>query len=110
MTALGSDDLSQALAALAHPVRRGLIGLIRARRLRVTELAARFAISLPAISRHLKVLEAAGLVTREVEGRDHYLTIRADGMDEVADWATRQSSAWRARLAALKDLMERPDG
>ncbi|MFI5014220.1 MAG: ArsR/SmtB family transcription factor [Hyphomicrobiales bacterium] len=110
MKLVGGDGLSEALSALAHPVRRELLALIRARPSRVTELAARFEVSLPAVSRHLKVLEAAGFVARRVVGRDHFIEARADGFDEVAEWIARQSGEWTTRLSALKEMMEKEDG
>jgi DNA-binding transcriptional ArsR family regulator len=108
--ASAKDALSEALAALAHPVRRDLLRLVEAGPARVTELAARFDISLPAVSRHLRVLEAAGFLERRVAGRDHFIEAKPEGMDEVARFVARQSQAWALRLAALKRLMEEPDG
>lgn len=107
---LGEDALSQALAAVAHPVRRDLLARVRARTSRVTELAAGFDISLPAVSRHLRVLEQAGLVTRSIEGRDHFIAASQEGWRGVAAWAEHQSAAWDARLQALKALLEASDG
>ena len=104
------DDLSQALAAVAHPVRRELLEQVRARPARVTDLAAGFDISLQAVSRHLKVLEAAGLVSRSVAGRDHFIEGRPEGWAAVSDWVDQQSAAWGARLAALKRILEAEDG
>jgi DNA-binding transcriptional ArsR family regulator len=110
MTPVGGDELSQALAAIAHPVRRDLLALLRRGPSRVTDLAARFDISLPAVSRHLRVLEAAGFLARRIEGRDHILEARADGMEEVARWVQRQSADWAIRLEELKQMMEGSDG
>ena len=91
-------------------MRRDLLALLGQGPARVTELASRFDISLPAISRHLKVLEAAGFLARRIEGRDHFIEVRPDGFDEVAEWIARQSADWTRRLAALKQMMEREDG
>jgi len=110
MSALGSDSLSEALAAVAHPVRRELLQQVRDRPSRVTDLAANFEISLPAVSRHLRVLEAAGLVSRSIEGRDHFIAGRVEGWTEVQDWVERQSAEWALRLTALKRVLEGPDG
>src|SRR4051812_42609222 len=110
MSPLGSDRLSGALTALAHPVRRDLLSLVEGKAARVTELASRFAISLPAVSRHVKVLEAAGFVTRKIEGRDHIIEARPEAFDDVARWIAARSSEWNLRLAALKEMMERGDG
>ena len=91
MTYPGEDALSHALAAVAHPVRRDLLAQVRARPVRVTDLAVGFDISLPAVSRHLKVLENAGLVTRSIEGRDHFIAGSEPGWRSVADWVQGQS-------------------
>lgn len=110
MSALGADPLSQALAAVAHPVRRELLDRVRAQPCRVTDLAADFPISLPAVSRHLRVLETAGLVSRTVEGRDHFIAGRPDGWSEISDWVEAQTRDWTFRLAALKQVLEASDG
>jgi len=99
MDGFGEDALSHALAAVAHPVRRDLLARVRERPVRVTELAAGFAISLPAVSRHLKVLENAGLVTRSIAGRDHFIAASEPGWRGVALWVERESAAWE-RLPA----------
>jgi DNA-binding transcriptional ArsR family regulator len=110
MAEFGEDTLSRALAAVAHPVRRDLLVQVRERPCRVTDLAAGFAISLPAVSRHLKVLERAGLVSRSVAGRDHFIAASEGGWRGVADWVEDQSAAWKQRLAALKTLLEADNG
>lgn len=102
----GDDPLSQTLFALAHPVRRRLLDIVSVGPARVTELAARFDISLPAVSRHVRVLGAAGLVERTIVGRDHFICRSGAGLDEVAAWVDRRSGEWRQRLEALKSLME----
>src|SRR5690349_14517856 len=94
------DSLSTSLIAMAHPVRRKVMDRLRRSPARVTELAAGFDISLAAVSRHVKVLEDAGLVARTVEGRDHVIAGRPEGWSEVADWVGEQSRAWGLRLAA----------
>ena len=106
MSLLGGDRLSDALTALAHPVRRDLLSLVEGKAARVTDLASRFAISLPAVSRHVKVLEAAGFVTRRIAGRDHFIEARPEAFDEVAHWIAARSAEWHVRLLALKALME----
>ena len=110
MTHLGEDALSHALAAVAHPVRRDLLAQVRERPARVTELAAGFDISLPAVSRHLRVLEHAGLVTRSIEGRDHFIAASEPGWRGVEGWVQRQSAMWDRRLQALKTMLEARHG
>src|SRR5436190_18238127 len=100
------DSLSTSLIALAHPVRRGVLDRLRASPARVTELAAGFDISLAAVSRHVRVLEEAGLVARTIEGRDHVIAGRPEGWAEAAGWVEEQSAAWGARLSALKQILE----
>jgi DNA-binding transcriptional ArsR family regulator len=102
--------LSHALAAVAHPVRRDLLARVREQPVRVTDLAAGFDISLPAVSRHLKVLESAGLVTRSIVGRDHFIAASEPGWRSVALWVRRESVAWERRLGALKTMLEAGDG
>jgi DNA-binding transcriptional ArsR family regulator len=106
----GEDRLSHALAAVAHPVRRDLLAQVRERPVRVTELAAGFDISLPAVSRHLRVLEGAGLVTRRIEGRDHFIAASEAGWRSLAQWVERETAAWDRRLQALKRMLEAGDG
>ncbi len=109
-TQLGDDALSHVLAAMAHTVRRELLAQVRTRPSRVTDLAAGFEISLPAISRHLRVLEQAGLVTRSIEGRDHFIAANREGWQGVAGWVQDQSALWDSRLQALKLMMEANNG
>jgi DNA-binding transcriptional ArsR family regulator len=110
LSRLGEDPLSHALAAVAHPVRRDLLARVRERPVRVTDLAAGFDISLPAVSRHLKVLEGAGLVTRSIVGRDHFIAASEPGWRGVALWVEHESAAWDRRLGALKTMLEAGDG
>jgi DNA-binding transcriptional ArsR family regulator len=110
LSRLGEDRLSQALAAVAHPIRRDLLAQVRERPVRVTDLAAGFAISLPAVSRHLKVLENAGLVTRSIAGRYHFIAASEPGWRGVEGWMRRESAAWERRLQALKTMLEAGDG
>ncbi|HVH75421.1 MAG TPA: metalloregulator ArsR/SmtB family transcription factor [Stellaceae bacterium] len=110
MSGLGEDGLSDALAAVAHPIRRDLLAQVREQSARVTELAAGFDVSLPAISRHLRVLERAGLVTRRIEGRDHFIAASERGWRGVADWVAHETAAWDRRFQALKRMLEADDG
>ena len=104
------DALSLALAAAAHPIRRDMLARLAQEPLNVGELSGPYAVSLPAISRHLKTLERAGLVERKVEGRSHVIALRSDGLRRIAEWSARQSAEWAARLAKLKSLMEEDNG
>ncbi len=72
--------------ALAHPVRREMLGRLRNRDMRVTELAAYFDMSLPAASKHIRQLERAGLVSRRIDRRDHWLSLEDALLVEAAGW------------------------
>jgi DNA-binding transcriptional ArsR family regulator len=102
------SPLDRSFAALAHPVRRRIVEATARRGRGVTELAQEFDISLPAVSKHLRVLEEAGLIAREVSGRDH--VIRADGreLERARKWIERQTVFWQRAMARLKADLEGP--
>ena len=101
-----SGVLDATYAALAHPARRGMLSQLRAEPLRVTDLAASFDISLPAVSRHVRVLQEADLITRAVHGRDHRLSLRAQPLQEAAAWIDAYRGFWTQRLDALEAHLE----
>ena len=80
--------------ALAHPIRRGIVERLAEGPATVGDATAGFGVSKPAISKHLKVLEETGVVTRVVEGRTHRLSLRPDVMSEAADWMDQQRAVW----------------
>jgi DNA-binding transcriptional ArsR family regulator len=88
--------------ALSHPVRRGILERLAAGPATVGEATGGLGVSKPAISKHLKVLEQTGVVTRVVEGRTHRLTLEPDALNEAADWMDRQRVLWW-RLADVVD-------
>ena len=94
-----------ALDALGNPVRRDILTTLRTSPLAVGELATRFPVSRPAISRHLRVLENAGLVKREKQGRVHRLHMERESMDEALGWIAHWGRFWESRLDALEDLL-----
>lgn len=73
--------------------------------MRVTEIAAPFDMSLPAVSKHLRRLERAGLIRREVRGRDHYLSINLGPLDDVRLWIDKVRDFWNERLDRLERLL-----
>ena len=94
-------SLDLAFAALADPTRRAIVQRLTRGRARVTDIAGPFAMSLNAVSKHLKVLERAGLLRRERIGREHYLQLRPAPLRAVAQWSTRHERFWTQRLDAL---------
>lgn|SRR5579884_3722149 len=93
--------LDQTLLALADPTRRAILRRLTEGEARVTDLARPFAVSLNSVSKHIRVLERAGLVRRRRAGREHFLSINPEPLDEAAAWIAAQRALWRARLDAL---------
>jgi DNA-binding transcriptional ArsR family regulator len=91
----------EALAALADPTRRQLLALLRDGEVPAGELARRFAVSRPAISRHLRVLREAGLVASRVEGRRRLYALDPRPLRELDDWLAPYRDLWAQRLDAL---------
>lgn len=91
----------EALAALADPVRRELVGLLAQGELAAGELADRFPVSRPAISRHLRVLREAGLVTARAEGKRRLYALDPRPLREIDDWLEPYRDLWAQRLGAL---------
>lgn len=102
-----SDPLSGVFSALADPTRRAILARLALGETSVGDLAKPFDMSLPAVSKHLKVLEGAGLLLRERQGRTHLLQINAGPMREAAGWIDQYRQFWEASLDALADYLER---
>ncbi len=99
-----SVGLDDTFAALAHPTRRDLLRRLVEGEATVTELAEPYPVSLAAISKHLRVLEEAGLLERRVVGRRHLLSLRAPPMRAAAEWLDQYRRFWDRSLDALEDL------
>jgi DNA-binding transcriptional ArsR family regulator len=80
--------------ALSHPIRRGIVERLGEGPATVGDATGGFGVSKPAISKHLKVLEETGVVTREVRGRTHWLSLEPKVLGEAADWMDRQRALW----------------
>jgi DNA-binding transcriptional ArsR family regulator len=96
-----SSALDLAYAALADPTRRAILLRLRQAEARVTDIARPFPISLAAVSRHIGVLENAGLVRREIRGRDHYLRVEPERLAEAERWIAEYTAFWNERADAL---------
>lgn len=99
------STLDLAFSALADPTRRRIVARLTRGEVRVTDLALPFDMSLNAVSKHVKVLERAGLVRRSQQGREHYLRLRATPLREVARWTSQYERFWTQRLDALGDFL-----
>jgi DNA-binding transcriptional ArsR family regulator len=98
---MATDRLSLIFAALADPTRREILARLTEGDATVTEIAEPFSISLPAISRHLKVLEQAGLITRSRSAQWRSSSLQAQTLREVIDWVEPYRELWDARLDRL---------
>jgi DNA-binding transcriptional ArsR family regulator len=99
------DHLSATFAALADPTRRAILGRLARGAKSVTELAAPFNMSLPAISKHLKVLEGAGLIARGREAQWRPCRLEAGPLKEVADWVEHYRRFWEQSFDRLDDYL-----
>jgi len=112
--AMSTDHLSATLSALADPTRRAILARLALGETTVTELAEPFAMSLPAVSKHLKVLEKAGLITRGREAQWRPCRLEAGPLRDLADWLERYRKFWDESFdrldAYLKAIQEtKPD-
>lgn len=94
--------LDRTCAALADPTRRAILARLRRREARVTDLARPFDMSLNAVSKHLRVLEQAGLVCRRVQGREHFFSLNVRPLLKVGRWVQRYQKFWEERTDALE--------
>jgi DNA-binding transcriptional ArsR family regulator len=103
---MAADQLSATFAALADPTRRAILAALASGERSVTELAEPFDMSMPAVSKHLRVLERAGLITRGREAQWRPCRIEAAPLKHVADWAERYRHIWEARLDRLDTYLQ----
>src|SRR4051812_32428928 len=101
------DQLSLTFAALADPTRRSILTHLAEGEATVNELAKPFAVSLPAISRHLKVLERAGLVARSRDAQWRPSRLEAEPLDEAVEWMQSRKRTWEARINRLEAHLHR---
>ena len=99
---MATDQLTLTFAALADPTRRSILTRLTEGEATVNELAEPFPLSLPAISRHLKVLERAGLIARSREAQWRPSRLQADPLDEAEEWIQSRKRTWEARMDRLE--------
>ncbi|QRM53320.1 metalloregulator ArsR/SmtB family transcription factor [Sinorhizobium sp. BG8] len=103
---MDEDALSRILKAAGDTTRRQILTLlVQEGALRVTALAAHFDMSLNSVSKHIKVLEEAGLVTRRTLGREHFIAAELEPLALTERWFAQLKSIWELRLAALENLL-----
>jgi len=102
MVECSSDVLDQVFEAVADPTRRAILDALVRGPARITEIARPFPVSLNAVSKHIKTLERAGLIRREVMGREHYCYLEPRPLRQATDWLQHYRAFWEARLDALE--------
>jgi DNA-binding transcriptional ArsR family regulator len=99
--------LDRAFAALADPTRRALLMALRHGDARITDLARPMPMTFAGVSRHVAVLESAGLVRREIRGREHWVSAEAEVLRLAESWLNDQTAFWSERADALAERLER---
>jgi DNA-binding transcriptional ArsR family regulator len=103
--------LDRAYAALADPTRRAILAALRDGDARITDLARPLPMTFAGVSRHVAVLEEAGLVQRTIRGREHWVSFSPDGMRAAERWIDEQTAFWAGRADALAArLADTPEG
>lgn len=102
--------LDQVYDAIADPTRRAILGILAEGDVNVGRLAERFPISLNGVSKHVKVLERAGLVERTIRGREHRLRLNAEPLRAASMWLEHYRTFWDTRLAALEAFLLKQEG
>src|ERR1039457_7017272 len=101
-----ADRLSITFAALADPTRRAILSRLLSGECSVGDLAAPFDMSMPAVSKHLRVLERAGLISQRREAQWRHCRVEAAPLKEVAEWTERYRHIWEARLDRLDEYLQ----
>jgi DNA-binding transcriptional ArsR family regulator len=101
---------NDAFAALAHPIRREIVSRLSEGATTVGEASEGLGVSKPTISRHLKLLEEAGVVSRVIEGRSHLLALRPETLAETADWIEIQRTRWERLFDVVDEYLEERKG
>ena len=103
---VNSQSLDATFAAISDPTRRAILERLTHGEATVTELASPFDMSLPAISKHIRVLENAGLLNRRKEGRIHKIMLNSAALREASEWLESYRTFWESSLDALANLVE----
>jgi DNA-binding transcriptional ArsR family regulator len=97
---------NDSFTALAHPLRRDIVERLSAGTATVGEVTRDFGVSKPTISRHLKMLEEAGVVSRVIDGRTHRLSLRPETLAETSDWIDTQRARWERLFDVVGEYLD----
>lgn len=106
MVNYSQGQLDLAFGALAHPIRRGILARLAKGEATVTELAKPYNVSAPAITKHMRTLEEAGLLSRRKEGREHHCRLKEIRMQQAQAWIEKHRKLWNERLDALERYLK----
>ena len=98
--------VNDSFKALSHPIRSGIVERLAAGPASVGDATSGFGVSKPAISKHLKILEETGVVSRTVQGRTHKLALQPDVLSEAADWMDRQRAQWERLFDVVDEYLK----
>ena len=104
---MATDQLSTTFAALADPTRRAILARLSSGECSISQLAEPFDMSLPAVSKHLRVLERAGLIARRREAQWHHCRVEAAPIKDIVDWAEHYRHMWGRRLDRLDQYLQK---
>ena len=107
MVNYSEKQLDRSFSALAHPIRRGIVKRLSEGEATVAQLAAPHRVSAPAITRHLRILEGAGLLKRRREGREHHCRLVPDRMKEAQDWIEHYRKFWEGSFDRLEAYLKK---
>ncbi len=103
-----NENLDRVFRALGDPTRRAILAALATQDAMVTELAKPFDMSLPAVGKHLRVLERAGLIKRTIDGRMHRCALRPRPLKDADEWLGRYAQFWGESLDGLGDFLNQP--
>jgi DNA-binding transcriptional ArsR family regulator len=101
-----AEALDRTYSALADPTRRAILVRLAEEKARISDLADPLPMSFAGVSRHVGVLEAAGLIEREIRGREHWLSLRSEALESAEQWLHEQREFWAIRADALATRLE----
>lgn len=110
MTECSHSRLDDVFQALSHGTRREIVNLLSERPFKIGDLVPQFDMSFAAVSKHVKILERAGIIEREINGRVHTCRLNAEALNEAYAWLGGYEKFWTVRLNALKNILENGGG